>query len=137
MTRVQLPDKQWAAYGFVRDVWLSSNDLPYRMVCFSARDIGTAVGINPERFYAYLGKWGWEAPKYRAKQAWMKQAAKGLTWEEVRVYTYPEAAVVLGACMDNGVTNPTGFGKKKNPTLARQINAALWGIREELEALYD
>ena len=138
MTRMELPGKPWAAYGLVREVWLQEEDLPYLMVCFSCHDIGKALRApNPTRFLHTLSNWGWEHPKYRAKQAWMQAGAKGMSWKDVRVYTYPEAAVILDGYKEGIVTNPQGFGRQKSPEVAQRINRAIDGVRQDLEALYD
>ena len=137
MTRMDLPGKPWAAYGLVREVRISPDDLPYLMISFSTRDIGTALGLTPHRFHRTLSLWGWNPPKYPAKQAWMEPAAKGLTWREVNVYTYPEAEVLLTTYSEGIVTSPRGFGKKVNPEAATRVNEGLLRVRQEMETTYD
>lgn len=138
MTRMGLQNKRWSSYGLVREVWLQETDLPYLMICFSCRDIGRALqDTRPDKFMHRLTNWGWQHPRYRSKQAWMQAGAKGMSWKDVRVYTYPEAAVILDACEGAIVTNFKEFGKRKNPEMADRVNKALDDIRQELEALYD
>lgn len=137
MTRMELPGKQLAPYGLVRDVWLTENDLPYRMVSFSCRDLSPFLEIEPKRLSSTLVRWGWEQPKYRARQAWMRTASKGLSWEEVRVYTYPEAEALLTIYAEAKREYPQGFGRQKTPELAQRVNRALGAIRDEMEVTYD
>lgn len=133
MTRMALPGKKYAECGLVREVYLDPEDLPYRMVCFTCRDLGTVVGVNPARFHAYIRAWGWPTPVYQSKQAWQKAAAKGLSWSHVRVYTYPEAEVILDTCKKCPVTTKWMFGSLAAPDAAREVTAKITAIRQAME----
>lgn len=136
-TRMELPGKPYAPMGLVREVTLSEDDLPYRMVCFSMRDMGLIFDVDGLVLAKRFIRYGWPEPIYTARQPQMHAQGHGLTWHPVMVYTYPEAATLIHHYKTAKRRNPQGVGRKVAPTAAREITVAIAAIREELEAQYD
>lgn len=137
MTTVDLPGKPWAKYGKVRDVFLVTDDLPIRMVTFTMLEMAELVGLDARqdkrRYFEY---WGWPVPKYESRNATNVQNAKGLQWKDVKIFTYPEADVLMNVTMriTRHLVDP--LTAKIAKPVAGDVQLKIRKIRNELEDTY-
>lgn len=133
MTRVQVDGRPLARHGLIRDVWLEgSEDLPYRMISFNARETGNALGYDQRSFNKYLDTWGWPQPIYDATDYHYQGSGEPVA-RTVKVFTLPEVEAMKRLYDEGKLKFPKGFGKVKAPRLTRRANTAVSSIRRELE----